>query len=122
MIQNQQTNGLLNLSPEELEKVTKAREKAEGKRDADNVDPETYLISEFGYYFGFEGIKSLLNNEIDLETAVVLLAGARKVWYAQLSEMGNVQFISAQAAASTKPGQNFQKAMRPFNKLSEVQS
>lgn len=118
---NQPTNGMLTLSSEDLAKVTKAREKAEGKRDA-NVDPETYFIAEFGYYFGFEGIKSILNNEIDLETASALLAGARKVWYGQLSELGNVQFIAAQSAASTKPGQNFHKAMKPFHKSAEVSS
>lgn len=121
MSQNQPTNRALQLNDEELAKIKRAREKAEGKRSVE-VDPESYFIAEFGYYFGFEGIKAILNNEIDLETASTLLAGARKVWYANLSEVGHVHFIAAQAAGSTKPAQNFRQAMKVFHKAAEVVS
>jgi hypothetical protein len=119
---NQPTNSLLQLSPEDLKKITKAREKAEGTRNAIDVDPETYFIAEFGFYFGFEGMMAIINNEIDLELASALLAGAHKVWYANLSDLGYVQFMAAHSAASTKPSENFKKAMKVFHKAAEVSS
>lgn len=101
------SKSLLDLMPEKEAK--KAIER--GKRRMDHhksirgadIYPEIFLVSEMGYYFGWDAVMAIrrgytvepvsgVKEPFSLEEAQVLLEGARKVWYSKLTEQtyGNV--------------------------------
>lgn len=93
------------LSPEDLEKIRKRRE----REDAIKVDDNWMFIGEFGYYYGWEGVLAILDNQIDFDTAQLLLQASRKVWAGKVYDMGRANFIGAAAARTKKPVDTFNK-------------
>lgn len=102
----------LELTQDELDKVAATR----AKRESTKVDENWLFISEFGYYFGWAGVQAIRNNEISMEEASMLLAGARKVWSGKLYDHAMSAFIGAASANSKKPNQTFKKATTPIIK------
>ena len=101
MDKNRPSGNLLDLmTPEHreqaIERFKKRMEKRE--RDGNKVTSEIYLISEFGFYFGWDGIRAIRSNEITMREVFVLLEGARKVWYAKNLEINNMRRIANEAA------------------------
>lgn len=83
-----------------------------------NVTPEMYAIAEFGYYFGYEGIRAIKNNEISLDEVYVLLAGAQKVWYSKVVDTSHGSLVANVSAKSKSAGGTFSKGMSGFiNKM-----
>ncbi|WP_439946512.1 hypothetical protein [Streptomyces sp. BBFR109] len=109
----------LKLSPEDLEKIRQAKERAEGNTKSD-VDPEWLAIAEFGTYYGWSAVEAVLSNSIDPDTFTVLLHAGRKVWYGKVVDLANVDFIASVSAASAKPAANFQKLIKNYQKQAEV--
>jgi hypothetical protein len=107
---------VLSLTPEEAAKVQRARSKAE----ATSIDEEWLFISEFGYYYGWEGVKTILNNEIDLNTAATLLIGAKKVWYSKLVDSAVATYTANAAAQSKKPKQVMANGLKGFMKEAKL--
>jgi hypothetical protein len=108
----------LKLTAEQIAKASQAKKRAEaGKVELDN---EWMFIAEFGYYFGYEGIRAILDNEIDLSTAKYLLDAARKVWFSKAADMAHGSFIAAAAAQSKKPAAAFKKGIASFIKAMRV--
>lgn len=111
MTQNQKPNpNYLELTEEQLEKV--ARRKAQ--EEASKVSPEWRLLAEFGYYFGWEGIQAVRNNEIDLETFNNLLGGARKAWASQVVDLATMTYTSVGATNVKKPLEFMRKGLKQF--------
>jgi hypothetical protein len=106
------TNRTLDLSPEELEKVQRARAKMEDRK-ATPVDAEWKLIAEFGTYYGWAGVEAILNNEISIDVFTQLLKGGREVWNDQLHDRSKAHFRATAAATSADK-------VKVFNKLASL--
>ena len=111
------------MTPEDWEKAKERyRQRVQSGLDT-RVSPEVYLTAEFGYYFGWDGIKAILNNEISMEVAFVLLEGARKVWYHKLVEQASANrtsINSAMAQSKAKSTKAFDDGMRPFTEGAKI--
>lgn len=124
---------LLDLLPpdkakEAVERVNKRLEKDKSRRGLD-VTPEQFLVAEMGYYFGWEGIMTIrrgytidpLTHEkqiFTLEEAMVLLEGARKVWYTKMKDQAHAGMIGNSFKVGEKT--SFESATRPFTERSEI--
>lgn len=100
----------INLTPEEERKV--AAKKARHQKVS--VDPEWYFIAEMGDHYGWGAVMSILNNEIDIEAANMLLLSARKVRYQRLIEQAMATQVAVASANSKKPKDTFKKGMQKF--------
>lgn len=126
------SKNLLDLLPEAerkkaLERAEKRLHRQRAKKGLD-VSPEIYLVSEFGYYFGWDALLAIRRGYtivpetgekeiLTLEEAQVLLEGARKVWYAKLIEQANAGIISNTFHTSSK---SFDTAISQFKEKAEV--
>lgn len=110
-----------------LERAEKRLERQRAKKGLD-VSPEIYLVSEFGYYFGWDALLAIRRGYtivpetgekeiLTLEEAQVLLEGARKVWYSKLIEQANAGIISNTFHTSSK---SFDTAISQFKEKAEV--
>lgn len=102
------------MTPEHREQAAERFRKRIEKREKDEVkiSPEVYLLSEFGYYYGFEAVQAVRNNAITYEEMFVLLEGARKVWYTKELERSNMMRV---AVDSSSPFANRAEKIRAFN-------
>lgn len=90
-------------------------------RTVDNrISSEIYIISEFGYYYGYAGVEAIRENKITLDEAFCLLEGARKVWYKKLVEQTSAQQVSTGSVMSKSPSTTFKRGIKPFVKRSEI--
>lgn len=97
-------------TPEELAKVARLK----GEVEAKYVSPEWRMLAEFGYYYGWEAVMSVMTNEIDIDTFNNLLAGARKVWAGQIVDMGQMTFTAHAAAQSKNPQRVMNDGLKQF--------
>lgn len=103
----------LEISQEDLLKIQRSKSLKEKKAKVNDV---WLYIAEFGYYFGWEGVMAIRNNEIPLEEADLLLLGARKVWSGKLYDHMSASFIGTVSANSRKPVKTFKSATREIIK------
>ena len=102
----------LTLTPEELEKVSKAKARHKGAE----VDSNWLFVAEFGYYYGWQGVQAILNNEITMDQANVLMQGAIKVWYGKLVQQAETTHIAMVASRSKKGKEILKKGLENFRK------
>lgn len=132
------SKSLLDLMPEDERKkaIERGRRRMDRQKSRKGLDvsPEIYLVAEFGYYFGWEGVMAIKRGYIDkldakgevvkdpftLEEALVLLEGARKVWYSKLVEQSHGNLVANSSAYSKNPGQSFNNGVKPFTDRAEV--
>lgn len=107
---------VLQLTPEQAQKIARAKL----RRVKTILDPEWFFVAEFGHYFGWDGVQSILDDEIDLETANLLLTGARKVRYQHLVDDAVATQVAIASANSKKPKQTFNKGMSEFVKAGKI--
>lgn len=100
----------LQLSDQELDKLAKFKQ----ARTSIPVDKEWLEIAEFGYYYGFTGIQTILNDEIDIDTVQMLLAASRKVWAGQALDIAQATFAATASAQAKKPSTAFKKSVKGF--------
>lgn len=98
----------LKLTPEELEKVRRAKSKG--------LSPEWAYISEFGQYYGFEGILAILENKITIRQSNELLKGGRAVVARQVVDSATANFVGTAAANSKRPKSVFKKGLKEYFK------
>lgn len=106
-----------------LAELTKEEKAKLGKvlQTNSNVDPEWMIIAEFGGYFGYDGIRAIMNNEIDLDVVEVLVESKRKIWDKQMLDIAEATLASAAAAQSgKKAGSVFQSLTKRFIKGMKV--
>lgn len=84
------------------------------ERGQHEVAPELYIVSELGYYYGWEAIMAVRNNEITLEEVYAYVEGAKKVYYSKLIEETHARIAAQQTAFSKYPQSTFDKTMKPF--------
>lgn len=106
------TQKYLELTQDELDKVAERKQKAE----ATKITPEWRLLAEFGYYYGYEGIKAVRENEIEIEAFNDLLAGARKVWAGKVLDLSTSIYTAVAATKSKKPNNVFNSGLERFIK------
>lgn len=102
----------LKFSPDELAKIQARKDREE----AESISPEWRLLSEFGYYYGWQAIRDVMDNEIDIQTFNQLLKGARKIWASKMIDQSVVNFTAHAASQSKKPGDVMKKGMKEFYK------
>lgn len=94
------------------------------EREENRVTSEIYLIAEFGYYYGWEGVRAIRNNEITLKEVFVLLEGARKVWYSKQVEINNLRRVAVDSsnplAKKSSKLMNYEKGIQPFVERAKV--
>ena len=73
---------VLDLLTEEERKNIKLRYKyrvaRQKERKAHRISPEIHMIAELGYFLGYEAIRDVRENKIDLDEVYALLEGCRK--------------------------------------------
>lgn len=100
------------LSPEDLEKVKRLKGESS---DLKKISPEMYLLAEFGYFFGWDGILAIENEVISLSKAIELLEGMRVVEGRKLYEKAKAMFYA------TKDAKAFNKAMSSYANNSRIE-
>jgi len=126
------SKSLLDLMPKaEAEKAIKrGQERMARQRAKKSVDisPEIYMVAEFGYYFGWDAMMAIRRGytvepgtnkkePLTLDEALVLLEGARKVWYAKLIEQAHSSVVGNSFRSASG---SFDNAIKPFAEKSEV--
>lgn len=106
----------LEVSPEDLVKVRRAR----ARNEKTKINSSWLFLAEFGYYFGYEGIKAIKDNDLTMEEADMLLGGARKVWSGQLYDNASATLIATASAHSKKPSATFKKATSALSRMSKA--
>lgn len=102
----------LELTPEQLEKIAKRKRQDEVAK----VTPEWRLLAEFGYYYGWQAVRDVRNNDIDIDSFNNLIAGARKVWAGQLLDLSTMFYTSMGATKSKKPQSFINRGLASFIK------
>jgi hypothetical protein len=70
--------------------------------------------------YGYEGIRAILNNEIDSDTAVWLLLAGRKMESLNQYKRTQAAFIGAAASKAKKPSSAFKKSTDKMLKNSKA--
>jgi hypothetical protein len=96
----------LDIKPEDLKKVNNNR----SNREAIVIDDYHLFIAEFGKHYGWGGVRAILDNEIDTDTATWLILAARKIDSRYAFSDARASLIGASSAQSKKPSQVFKKA------------
>lgn len=102
----------LQIRPEDLAKIQNRKAQDEKLK----VDAEWLALAEFGNYYGWGGVQAILNNDIDGDTMVMLLQGARKIEARRFYDSAKASFIGGVSANSKKPTQTFTKATKGTEK------
>lgn len=104
------------MTPEDLAKV-KAREQRQYDDISTSVSLEWMMLAELGFYFGWEAVKALENDEMTIDKANMLIQGARKV------HSGHVYDSAVAALASNARSiENFNKLMKVYIDDMEVKN
>lgn len=111
------------MTEQERENVKKrCQNRIKRRRDfeSDRVSPEIYLVAELGYYLGYEAIRDVRNNVIDLDEMFALLEGCRKVWYSKLVETSRGSMIAFGVSMSKQPVESFDESIKPYSKRAKI--
>lgn len=106
----------ITFTPEELAKAKAAKAKAQELK----VEPEYFIMAEFGYYFGYDGIRAIVNNELELAQVNQLSMASRKIWRRQQADIAEAMFIAAASAKAKKPSTAFKKAVSFIRKAAKI--
>lgn len=104
----------LEINPEDLAKVQATRLRHEESKV--EIDREWYFVAAFGKHFGWGGIRAILDNEIDLDTANVLMSAASKIDMGHMYDDARSSFIAFGAVNSKKPSKNFNSLTKDIRK------
>ena len=108
------------LSEEDKGKALKRNRQRRVSKSLQEINPEIYLVAEFGYYFGYDGIRAIKNNEITLDEVRALIIGARKVWYSRVVDSATGSLAATGAVNSKKPAETFGKIIKPYTEGMKV--
>lgn len=115
---NQAKPNHLKLTAEELARVERVKAKSQSTR----VNSEWAFVGRFGRYFGWSGVKAIMNNEIDIETASMVLKGAEAAYASDVVDLANASYIANIASRSKKGSQIMKKGLDSYIKNSKVDS
>lgn len=107
----------LELSEDDLRKVRLAK-----ARDASHkleISDEWLTISEFGVYYGYDGVRAILRNEITLDKVRILITGAKKLEARLLYNQAKNNFYAFRATNTKKPTDQFNKDTKSLREKGE---
>ena len=116
------------MSTEDKEKAIARGRKRLEKAKGSAISPEMYVIAEFGYYFGFEGILAIKRGYIEytdakgsvvkepftLDEVLALLEAAKKVWYSKVIDSAHGTMVASASKYAKQPGEAFKGGMQPY--------
>jgi hypothetical protein len=102
----------LKFTPEEEARIAKAKERDEGKR----LPLEWRLIGEFGFYYGWNAVMAVRNNEIDQEEFNLLLSSARSVHAQHVIDHTHAVYTGTGAAQTKNPNKFINDSLVSFKK------
>lgn len=112
---------ILDLMPKDEAEKLKARAKRRLERTqvvkGQKVSPEVYMLSEFGYYYGWQAVMAVRSNEIDMDEMQALLEGARKVWYSKLVETAG---INTSSRKFTSASNSYPEAIKQYTDKADL--
>lgn len=122
------------MSPEDREKALARGRKRMERAKGSSISPEMYVIAEFGYYFGFEGILAIKRGYIEytdsqgkvvkepftLDEVLALLEAAKKVWYSKVIDTAHGSMVASAAKFAKQPGEAFNNGMQPFRDKADL--
>lgn len=97
----------LKLTPEEEAKVQRSRERSEALKL--HIDREDLAMAEIAVYLGWEAVRDVKNDEIELETALELVRCAKELHKDRVYELA----VAVRAGTTTVKGA-FEKLMKPY--------
>lgn len=104
-------------------------------RTEGKISPTTFLLSEFGYYYGWEAIAAAKRGYVEgfdeinqkrikipltMEEIAEYVEGARKVWYSKLIDQARGTQVAAGSVMSKSPNKVFKDGMRPFKEATKL--
>lgn len=92
------------------------------RNENEKISNEIFMLSKFGYYYGWAAVMAVRNNEITLEEMFALLEGAEKVHFIKLVENARTDFIATASAMASKDGAvHFEKGMKPYIERAKIE-
>jgi hypothetical protein len=113
MPQDQPQPKYLQLSPEDLEKVRRRKERESGSIKVDEFD---LLVAEFGMFYGYTAVLTVLNDDITLADMLRLLEAARRVDARNQYNQAAAVFTAVASANSKRPAAAFNANSRSYVK------
>jgi hypothetical protein len=126
---------ILDLMPEEERKkaIERGKRRLQSKK-GQSISPELFVVAEFGYYFGWEGVLAIKRGYVEkesngktvkepftLDEVMALLEAAKKVWYSKLIEQSHGNLVASQSAYSKSPADTFKRGISPFEERAKVE-
>ena len=101
-----------------------------GYRKDHKISPVSFLVAEFGYYYGWGAVEAVKREYIlgkhddgsmhkiplTLEEVSEYVEAARKVWYGKVVDSSRGSQIAVGSVLSKNPNSTFDKGMKPFVK------
>lgn len=107
---NQDKPNQLQLTDEQLARIERSKARREGAK----ISPEWGFVARFGKFYGWQGVMAILNNEIDLETAIMLMRGADSVRASEVIDFANASYIAGIASRSKKGSSIMKKGLKNY--------
>lgn len=107
-------------NPKLIEITPELKAKLERKKAAARINigyeitQEHLDIAEFGEYYGWPGVKAVLDNDIDTSTYTWLLEASRRNRVRRQYEDANVTYLASLAVKTDKPEKFFEKFMKQY--------
>lgn len=121
------------MTPEDRQKSLEAFEKRMAGdtsfRSNQKISPVSFMLAEFGYYYGWEAIAAAKRGYIEgfnekdqkrvkipltMEEIAEYTEGARKVWYSKVIDNARANQIGVATAFNDNDKHAFEKATKPF--------
>lgn len=102
----------LELTPQQLAKIAQTKAKREGSNLS--IEHEDLFVAEFGYYFGWQGVEAILNNQVSYADARTLIIGARKVWADKVIDSAIFTAIGNAMSRSKDPNATLKKGLKSY--------
>lgn len=130
---------LLDLMPQEerdkaIERGKKRLERNKSRKSLD-VSPELYIVADFGYFYGWEGVLAIKRGYIEktdakgnvvkepftLDEVMALTEATNKVWYSKQITQAHGTFAATTAPLYKNPAEAFNRTVQPLVDRAELE-
>lgn len=98
-----------------LEKINAARE----QKEASKIEREWRLLAELGMYYGWQAVRDVRQNEVDIDTFNMMIKAGRKVEAQKTLDYAHATFGAVAATKSKNPSSALKKVLKHFYKEAE---
>lgn len=95
------------LSDSDLEKVK--RLKGDTSPVHDGIDDQHMLIAEYGMYFGYPGMKAILDDEIQLDQVIWQILAARKIRSGIMYDISGAVLAATASVNTDNPSKTYKE-------------